>query len=133
MAKFTRTVASGGTLNAPWGVVVAPATFGTLANDVLIGNFGDGTINAFDAQGTFIGQVKDSAGHVISNPGLWDMVFGAGGTGDPNTLYFTAGGANQTSGLFASLAPAASGRRSGFFTQSFGPNPHGGGGKHSDP
>jgi uncharacterized protein (TIGR03118 family) len=105
--QFTRTVASGGTLNAPWGVVVAPATFGTFANDVLIGNFGDGTISAFDAQGNFIGQVKDSAGHVISNPGLWDMVFGAGGTGDPNTLYFTAGGANQTSGLFASLAPAA--------------------------
>jgi uncharacterized protein (TIGR03118 family) len=104
---FTRTFATGGTLNAPWGMVVAPATFGDFASDVLIGNFGDGTINVFDTRANFLGQIKDSAGHVISNPGLWDLVFGAGGTGDPNTLYLTAGGANQTSGLFATLAPAA--------------------------
>jgi len=104
--NFTRTFASGGTLNAPWGVVATPASFGTFPNDVLIGNFGDGTINAFDGTGHFLAKVTDSAGHVITNPGLWDMVFGAGGTGDPNTLYFTAGGANQTSGLFATLVPA---------------------------
>jgi uncharacterized protein (TIGR03118 family) len=104
--NFHGTFASGGTLNAPWGMVMAPATFGTLAGDVLVGNFGDGTINAYDTAGNFKGQVTDSAGHVIVNPGLWDMVFGAGGTGDPNTLYFTAGGANQTSGLFATLLPA---------------------------
>jgi uncharacterized protein (TIGR03118 family) len=105
--NFTRTFASGGTLNAPWGVVAAPSTFGTFAGDVLIGNFGDGTINAYDTTGHFKSQVTDSAGHVIVNPGLWDLVFGAGGTGDPNTLYFTAGGANQTSGLFATLVPTA--------------------------
>jgi len=104
--NFTRTFASGGTLNAPWGVVSTPASFGTFSNDVLIGNFGDGAINAFDTAGHFLGQVKDSAGNVITNLGLWDMVFGQGGTGDPNTLYFTAGGANQTSGLFATLVPA---------------------------
>jgi hypothetical protein len=63
-------------------------------------------MNAYDTQGHFKAQVADSSGHVITNPGLWDMVFGAGGTGDPNTLYFTAGGANQTSGLFATLVPA---------------------------
>jgi len=103
---FTRTFASGGTLNAPWGAVMAPANFGTFAGDVLIGNFGDGTINAYDTSGHFLAQVTDSAGHVITNPGLWDMVFGAGGTGDPGTLYFTAGGVNQTSGLFATLVPA---------------------------
>jgi hypothetical protein len=73
-----------------------------------VGNFGDGTINAFDPTGKFLGQVTDSSKNVIVNPGLWDMVFGAGGTGDPNTLYFTAGGANQTSGLFATLLPATS-------------------------
>ena len=105
--NFTRTFASGGTLNAPWGAVMAPASFGTFSGDVLIGNFGDGTMNAYDTQGHFVAQVTDSAGHVITNPGLWDMVFGAGGTGDPNTLYFTAGGANQTSGLFATLVPAS--------------------------
>jgi hypothetical protein len=86
---------------------MAPASFGTFSNAVLIGNFGDGTMSAFDTTGKFLGQVTDSAQHVIKNPGLWDMVFGAGGTGDPNTLYFTAGGANQTSGLFATLVPAA--------------------------
>jgi len=106
--NFTRTFATGGTLNAPWGVVATPANFGSFSNDVLIGNFGDGTINAYDTQANFLGQVKDSGGHVITNPGLWDMVFGASGTGDPNTLYFTAGGANQNTGLFATLVPAAS-------------------------
>lgn len=105
--NFTRTFASGGTLNAPWGVVATPASFGTFSNAVLVGNFGDGTINAYDITGHFLGQVTDSANHVITNPGLWDMVFGAGGTGDPNTLYFTAGGASQTSGLFATLVPIA--------------------------
>jgi uncharacterized protein (TIGR03118 family) len=105
--NFVQTFASGGTLNAPWGVVLTPTTFGTFSNDVLVGNFGDGTISAFDRQGHFLGQVTDSANHVITNPGLWDLVFGAGGTGDPNTLYFTAGGPDQTSGLFATLVPAA--------------------------
>jgi len=104
--NFTKTFATGGTLNAPWGIVAAPATFGVFANDILVGNFGDGTIGAYDTQGHFVGQVSDSAGHVISNPGLWDLVFGVSGTGDPNTLYFTAGGADQTSGLFATLVPA---------------------------
>jgi hypothetical protein len=94
-------------LNAPWGVAVTPASFGTFSNAVLIGNFGDGTINAYDTHGNFLGQVADSSGHVIVNPGLWEMVFGSGGTGDANTLYFTAGGADQTSGLFGTLVPAA--------------------------
>ncbi len=105
--NFVSTFATGGTLNAPWGVVVTPASFGTFSSSVLIGNFGDGTINAFDATGKFLGQITDSASHVITNAGLWDMVFGAGGTGDPNTLYFTASGPSQTSGLFAALVPAA--------------------------
>jgi uncharacterized protein (TIGR03118 family) len=103
--NFVRTFASAGTLNAPWGMVATPATFGTFSNAILVGNFGDGKINAFDATGKFLGQVTDSGNNVIVNPGLWDMVFGAGGTGDPNTLYFTAGGSAQTSGLFATLVP----------------------------
>ncbi len=105
--NFVSTFASGGTLNAPWGVVAASPSFGTFSNDILVGNFGDGTINAFDTTGKFLGQVTDSSSHVITNAGLWDMVYGAGGTGDPNTLYFTAGGASQTSGLFATLVPAS--------------------------
>ena len=105
--KFVRRMATGGMLNAPWGVVAASASFGTFSNDILVGNFGDGAINAYDANGSFLGQPVDTNGKVITNPGLWDMVFGAGGTGDPNTLYFTAGGDSQTSGLFATLVPTA--------------------------
>jgi uncharacterized protein (TIGR03118 family) len=104
-------------LNAPWGVVAAPASFGTFANDILVSNFGDGTVSAFDTTGKFIGQLTDSSSKVLVNPGVWDMVFGAGGTGDPGTLYFTAGGsANQpnfpaggsATSVFASLVPATS-------------------------
>jgi uncharacterized protein (TIGR03118 family) len=105
--QFMRRGMTGGTLNAPWGVVQASANFGQFSNDVLVGNFGDGTISAFDTTGNFLGQLKNSGGQVIATPGLWDMVFGAGGTGDPNTLYFTAGGSSQTNGLFATLVPAA--------------------------
>jgi uncharacterized protein (TIGR03118 family) len=109
-------VAAGGALNAPWGVVETPATFGAFPNAVLVGNFGDGTINAFDTTGKFLGQLTDSSSHVLVNPGLWDMAFGEGGpAGDPNTLYLTAGGGNQpnfpaggsTTSVFASLVPAA--------------------------
>jgi uncharacterized protein (TIGR03118 family) len=109
-------VPAGGKLNAPWGVVAAPATFGTFANAIMVGNFGDGTINAFDTTGKFLGQLADSTGKVLVNPGLWDLVFGGGGTsGDPGTLYLDAGGGNQpnfpaggsTTAVFASLVPAA--------------------------
>jgi len=108
-------VAAGGRLNAPWGVVAAPATFGAFPNAILVGNFGDGTINAFDTTGKFLGQLTNSSNNVLVNPGLWDMVFGGGGTsGAPGTLYLTAGGGNQpnfpaggsTTSVFASLVPS---------------------------
>ena len=105
--NFVRRFTAGGKLNAPWGVVATPATFGAFSSAILVGNFGDGTMNAFDTRGNFLGQITDSGDNVIVNPGLWDMVFGGGGTGDPNTLYITAGGASQTSGLFATLVPAS--------------------------
>jgi len=109
-------VAAGGKLNAPWGVVAAPATFGEFPSAILVGNFGDGTINAFDTTGKFLGQLSDSSNKVLVNPGLWDLTFGGGGTsGDPGTLYLTAGGSNQpnfpsggsSTTVFASLVPAA--------------------------
>src|SRR6202047_368143 len=122
--NFVKTfVASGGKLNAPWGVVTAPATFGAFPNAILIGNFGDGTINAFDTTGKFLGQLTDSSNKVLVNPGLWDMVFGGGGSsGAPGTLYLTAGGNNQpnfpaggsTTSVFASLVPAAAVGSPGF-------------------
>lgn len=115
--KFVSTfVAAGGQLNAPWGVVATPATFGKFPNAILVGNFGDGTINAFDTTGKFLGQLTDSSNNVLVNPGLWDMTFGGGGpSGAPGTLYLTAGGSNQpnfpgggsTTSVFASVIPAA--------------------------
>jgi uncharacterized protein (TIGR03118 family) len=115
--NFIKTfIASGGQLNAPWGVVAAPATFGAFPNAILVGNFGDGTINAFDTTGKFLGQLADTSNKVLVNPGLWDMVFGGGGaSGDPGTLYLTAGGSNQpnfpaggsTTSVFASVVAAA--------------------------
>jgi uncharacterized protein (TIGR03118 family) len=109
-------VAAGGRLNAPWGVVATPATFGAFPNAILVGNFGDGTINAFDTTGKFLGQITDASNKMLVNLGLWDMVFGGGGTsGAPGTLYLTAGGGNQpnfpaggsTTSVFASVVPSA--------------------------
>jgi uncharacterized protein (TIGR03118 family) len=115
--NFVKTfVAVGAQLNAPWGIAAAPASFGQFANDILIGNFGDGTINAFDTTGHFVGQLGDSSGHALVNPGLWEIVFGGGGvSGDPGTLYLTAGGSNQpnfpaggsTTSVFAAIIPAS--------------------------
>lgn len=107
--NFVNRFAANGTLNAPWGAVQASASFGMFSNDLLIGNFGDGTINAFDVNGTFLGQLEDQTGAAISNGSLWALVFGAGGTGDPNTLYFTAGLANEGHGLFGALAATTEG------------------------
>jgi uncharacterized protein (TIGR03118 family) len=113
-----RRVTADSHLNAPWGVVVPPAGFGgSLAGDLLVGNFGDGAINAYNfATGAFIDQMKDSNGAPILNASLWDMVFGGGGaqSGDPNTMYITAGLANEMHGLFAGItanatAPAPTG------------------------
>jgi len=104
---FVQRFASAGVLDAPWGVVTAPATgFGAFSGDLLIGNFGDGIINAFSpSTRKVLGQIQNPDGTVIHNPGLWDMVFGAGGTGDPHTLYFTAGILSEAHGLFGAIAP----------------------------
>jgi len=107
--NFVKRFASNGTLNSPWGVTQASAGFGQFSDDILIGNFGDGTINAFDpTSGTFLGQLKDQAGATITNVSLWGLVFGVGGTEDSNTLYFTAGLAHEGHGLFGAITAAAS-------------------------
>ena len=96
-------------LNAPWGVVMPPSSFGSFgaSGDLLVGNFGDGTINAYNfATGAFVDQMKDQNGAVITNASLWDMVFGGGGSsGDPGTMYITAGLANEAHGLFSAITP----------------------------
>ncbi len=100
-------------MNAPWGVSLASANFGAFSNDWLIGNLGDGTINAFSpTTGAFIDQMKDANGAVITNLGLWSLFFDSSGKiGDPDTMYFTAGGplvttngvVQQSQGLFAAM------------------------------
>lgn len=103
---LVRRFVSQGALNSPWGMVLAPAGFGNLGGTVLIGNFGDGHINAFDpSNGAARGQLTD--GHnPIAIDGLWGLEFGNGATaGDTNTLFFTAGPSGEDHGLFGMLQP----------------------------
>jgi uncharacterized protein (TIGR03118 family) len=107
---------SQGPLNSPWGMQMAPASFGQYAGALLVGNFGDGTIHAFDpAKGTLLGTLQDTTGHPVTIRGLWGLLFGNGGRGgDAATLYFTAGiggpygEAAESHGLFGSIQPAPS-------------------------
>jgi hypothetical protein len=98
-------VPSGGRLNAPWGIALAPATFGSLSNAVLIGNFGDGLIHAYDPDtGAFVDSIRDSSGQPIAMPGLWGIAFGNGVRDQPvATLFFTAGIANEVGGLYGRI------------------------------
>jgi uncharacterized protein (TIGR03118 family) len=91
-----RLISTGGRLNAPWGMALAPAEFGTLANALMIGNFGDGRINAFDpATGASIGTVADANGVPLAVPGLWGIAFGNGAANKPRTTLFYAAGTND--------------------------------------
>lgn len=108
--KLLRHLVSGGTLNSPWGVALAPATWGAFGGALLVGNFGDGRINAFDATtGAYKGALQDATGAPIAISGLWGLLFGGNGSrSDGNTLYFVAGMPNGSSiqrGLLGSIAP----------------------------
>jgi uncharacterized protein (TIGR03118 family) len=98
-----------GPLNAPWGVVIAPATFGIFGGALLVGNFGEGnpSIHAFNGTtGAFLGTLQDESGNGIEIDELWALTFGNGGAGgDPNTLYFSAGIGEEEHGLLGSLKP----------------------------
>jgi len=98
---------SNGALNSPWGMAIAPATFGPFGGALLVGNFGDGKINAYEAStGTLLGTLQDKNGNAIVIDGLWGLLFGNGKSGgDQNTLYFTAGPEDESHGLLGSLAP----------------------------
>jgi len=109
--NFLQRLISNGPLNSPWGMAIAPTGFGNFGNDLLIGNFGDGTINAFDpSTGNFLGQLDGADGKPIVNLGLWDLTFGNGGNaGSKSDLFFTAGipgdGMVEDHGLFGSIVP----------------------------
>jgi len=126
--NFIKRAITGGNLNAPWGMALAPAAFGIYGGDLLVGNLGDGLINVYDPNSyAYLGQVTDATGAPIlskypgagnsnSYVGLWEIVFGNGvvnGTpsttnaGDPNTLYFAAGLDAETHGVFGSISQNA--------------------------
>jgi uncharacterized protein (TIGR03118 family) len=101
-------IATHGQLNAPWGIALAPAGFGPFSGDLLVGNFGDGRINAFARQGDGswerVGGLRDSSGRAISIDGLWGIGFGNNGVAGPSTtLYFAAGPNEEAHGLFGSI------------------------------
>ncbi len=100
-------VAQRGQLNGPWGLAMAPASFGRYAGDLLVGNFGDGQINAY-ANGNggwhHDGTLRSSDGGKLVIDRLWALEFGnAGSNGDPNTLFFTAGPNDESNGLFGTI------------------------------
>ena len=100
-------------LNAPWGVAEAPSDFGVFSHRLLIGNFGDGTINAFNPiSGEFEGKLLDATGAPLWIDGLWALSFGSNGaSGSAIELYFTAGPNDEGDGLLGKIAPAAAEQR----------------------
>lgn len=109
--RLVARIATGGALNAPWGVAIAPRSFGRDAGDLLIGNFGDGHINIFAREGRGfasrpVGQVVSaSTGKPFTEPGLWSLVNGTAATGGAGTLWFTAGIHDEKGGLLGILRP----------------------------
>jgi uncharacterized protein (TIGR03118 family) len=106
--KLISRIATHGQLNAPWGVALAPAGFGAFSGDLLIGNFGDGHINAYapQADGSWqrAGGLRDASGRTIAIDGLWGIGFGNNGAAGPSTtLYFAAGPNDEQDGLFGSV------------------------------
>lgn len=100
---MTRLV-SHGSLNSPWGLAIAPTGFAGLSGDLLVGNFGDGTIDAFSLTGDFLGDLLGTNGAPLTIDGLWGLRVGNGGSGgDPNAIYFTAGLNGEADGLFGNI------------------------------
>jgi uncharacterized protein (TIGR03118 family) len=98
-------------INSPWGLVLSPDSFGKHSDQLLVGNFGSGTIMAFDEWGKFKGLLKSAQKGPVMIDGLWALTFGNGGRGgDPNTLYFSAGPDKESNGLFGSLSPVKPGK-----------------------
>jgi len=104
---FIQRVASAGLLNAPWGLALAPASFGDLAGNLLVGNFGDGRINIFNlATQMFVGQLLGMDGTPVAIDGLWALTAGNGGmAGNTQLLYFTAGPDDESHGVVGVLSP----------------------------
>jgi len=102
-----RRIATGGRLNAPWGLALAPADFGRFSNTLLVGNFGDGRISAYDVRtGDFLGQLRKANGHRVEIEGLWGLAFGNGIQHQPTgTLFFAAGPNDEVNGVYGRIDP----------------------------
>ena len=98
-------MAGNGTLNAPWGLAIAPSSFGALAGALLVGNFGDGRINAYNATThAFLGQIKGANDQPLEIDGLWALTPGNDGSaGSSSMIYFSAGPDDEEHGLFGVL------------------------------
>jgi uncharacterized protein (TIGR03118 family) len=107
--ELIRRFASEGVLNSPWGLALAPADFGPMSGALLVGNFGDGRINAFDVEtGEFLGALGQTKDRPIVIDGLWSLQFGNGFANQPtNTLFFTAGPDDETHGLYGRIDAAS--------------------------
>lgn len=107
--NFIKQLVNGGALNAPWGIALAPANFGSYSNKLLVANFGDGRINAYDpGTGAMSGTLSKTDGTPVVVDGLWGIAFGPGVNSQPtNTLFFTAGPGGEAHGLYGriDLAP----------------------------
>ena len=102
-----RRFASRGPLNSPWGITRASFAFGRFSGDILVGNFGNGKINAFDSDGNFLGALRDPNGKPIVIEGLWKLTLGGGRNSSSDTLYFTAGPNDEMDGLFGTITPVS--------------------------
>jgi uncharacterized protein (TIGR03118 family) len=102
---FDERLISHGLLDSPWGMQIAPSSFGSFAGDLLVGNFRNGMINAYNATtGAFVGTLDGSNGKPLVIPFLWSLTIGNGAAGGSlNTLYFTAGPDSESHGLFGAL------------------------------
>jgi uncharacterized protein (TIGR03118 family) len=102
---FVGRLVTGGLLNSPWGMAIAPSGFGDLGGDLLVGNFGDGRIHAYNPNtGAFVETLTDAHGNPLAIDGLWALQFGNGGAAGPaSTLFFTAGPDEESHGLFGAL------------------------------
>jgi uncharacterized protein (TIGR03118 family) len=101
-----RRFASRGRLDAPWAVARASFAFGRLSGKILVGNFGNGKISAFDNDGEFIGELQDTHGKPLVIDGLWTLTLGGGRGSSSDTLFFTAGPNAENDGLFGTITPA---------------------------
>jgi uncharacterized protein (TIGR03118 family) len=105
-----RHFAAGKPLDSPWGLALAPTDFGEAGGALLVGNFGDGRVNAYDpASGSFLGSLGDERGKKLGIDGLWALKFGNGVIRTSETLLFTAGPEGETHGLFGALTAVAGG------------------------